>query len=125
MRTSAALLLFACGCGKTPAPPASTLDAGTVADTRIRVDGYRKDCTADSDCAEVYEGDTCAGCGPCRGVAIAAAALPEYRRDFDRLRAGCPPREGSAPMCKPCPPPQASCVRGTCVAGPAPDAGRP
>jgi hypothetical protein len=90
----AALLFTACG--------SSTIDSHD----------YPGTCTADSDCALVYSGDTCAFC-QCGNSGIRAAELPRYQSDYNSKKSSCP--KNTPPVdCVPCVNQVAFCLGGEC-----------
>jgi hypothetical protein len=66
----------ACIAGTTCA----ALDGGGSCAT-IEASSYNQVCSADIDCAPVYQGSVCSGCF-CPTAAINRAALPAYQKDF-------------------------------------------
>lgn len=92
-------------------------------DTRLVATDYKQSCTANTDCAVVFEGEFCNACGPVtNAAAINVADLDRYQRERDAIgKSGCPPRLGPPP---PCAPPRdvpqvqlvAVCNAGTCEA---------
>ncbi len=60
----------------------------------IQTKDYNVACTADADCAPVFEGALC-GCGSCPNAAINLKDLERYNRDSTAIRNAC----GAVPLC--------------------------
>lgn len=79
--------------------------------TQIDVTHYSQACTAATDCAAVFTGDTCAVC-VCPNAAVSRQDLARYTADADALRVRCGPRPEA--RCGACMMRDVQCANGNC-----------